>query len=99
MVAVGASCSYPECKSIERIIVLPETEKSRRVFYGWFVVIASFALTLVLGATNWSFAPYIAGFIFDTTGGYFWAFIIVMSLLSSASLVAAVIKKPSIALK
>jgi len=41
-----------------------------------------------------AFAPYIAGFIFDTTGSYFIPFIIVMVFLFAASLFTTVISKP-----
>jgi cyanate permease len=39
-------------------------------------------------------APYLAGFIFDTTGSYFWAFIAIMLALVSAGVVANALKKP-----
>jgi MFS family permease len=44
-----------------------------------------------------AFAPYMAGFIFDVTGSYSIAFIIVMALLFSGGSVAIVMKRPSIA--
>jgi cyanate permease len=41
-----------------------------------------------------AFAPYMAGFIFDTTDSYSFAFIIVMVFLFAASLFANTIRKP-----
>jgi len=41
-------------------------------------------------------APALAGFIFDTTGSYLWAFIIVMVLLLVGGLIAARMEKPTI---
>lgn len=51
----------------------------------------TFAISTFIGA----FAPYLAGFIFDTTGSYFWAFIMVMAALVMAGLVAMVTRKPA----
>lgn len=48
------------------------------------------AITVVFGAM----APYLAGFIFDTTGSYFWAFMLLMVALVAAGVVAKAIKKP-----
>lgn len=48
------------------------------------------AITMFIGA----FAPYITGFIFDTTGSYLPAFRIMMVLLFSSGIVASVMKKP-----
>jgi len=53
------------------------------------------AIALLVAA----FAPYIAGFIFDTTGGYFMAFAGVMVLLLGAGFVATVMRKPQSASK
>ncbi|MFH1015549.1 MAG: MFS transporter [Chloroflexota bacterium] len=39
-------------------------------------------------------APYAAGFTFDTTGSYFWAFMSLVVLLVSAGILAKVVKKP-----
>lgn len=50
------------------------------------------AISILVGA----FAPYMAGFIFDTTGGYLGAFIVVLVLLLSGGFIATLIKKPSI---
>jgi MFS family permease len=46
-----------------------------------------------------AFAPYIAGFIFDTTGSYFIPFIIVMVFLFASSLFANTIRKPLVTSK
>jgi len=43
-----------------------------------------------------SLGPYLAGFIFDTTGSYLGTLIIQMTLLSAAGLTALIIKKPSL---
>lgn len=50
------------------------------------------AISILVGA----FAPYIAGFIFDTTGGYLGVFIVVLILLLSGGFIATLIKKLSI---
>ena len=55
----------------------------------------SSAIGFLIGA----FAPYAAGFIFDTTGSYFTAFIIMMVLLLIGGLIAAIMKEPLIAPK
>jgi sugar phosphate permease len=41
-----------------------------------------------------AFAPYLAGFIFDSTGSYFIDFMIVMMLLLGGGIIATVITKP-----
>ncbi len=48
------------------------------------------AIAMMLGA----FAPYVAGFIFDATGSYFWAFVLVMALLFAGSIIAGKMKRP-----
>jgi len=48
------------------------------------------AIAMFTGA----FAPYLAGFIFDSTGSYFIAFMIVMMLLLCGGIIATVIRKP-----
>ena len=50
----------------------------------------SMAISMFTGA----FAPYLAGFIFDSTGSYFIAFMIVMMLLLGGGIIATVITKP-----
>jgi len=50
----------------------------------------SMAISMFTGA----FAPYLAGFIFDSTGSYFIAFMIVMMLLLGGGIVATAITKP-----
>ena len=52
----------------------------------------SFFTAILLG----SLGPYLAGFIFDTTGSYLGALIIQMIILSAAGLTALIIKKPSL---
>lgn len=53
---------------------------------------------IMMGASHslGSFAPYIAGFIFDTTGNYLTAFILVMVVLLGASFISATMKAPSV---
>lgn len=68
-------------------------------FFGMRALGALIGITFAISVFIGAFAPYIAGFIFDTTGSYFWAFIIVMVLLFVAGLVATMIKKPLITLK
>ncbi len=41
-------------------------------------------------------APYVAGYIFDTTGSYSIAFVIVIALLLAGSIVALLMKKPAV---
>ncbi|MFC2032485.1 MFS transporter [Chloroflexota bacterium] len=53
------------------------------------------AITVFLGA----FSPYMAGFIFDTTGSYLIAFLVMIVLLLSGGIIAMMIKKPLIALE
>ena len=48
------------------------------------------AISMFIGA----FAPYLAGFIFDNTGSYFIAFMIVMMLLLGGGIIATAITKP-----
>ena len=50
------------------------------------------AASVVVGAA----APYIAGFIYDTTGSYFWAFIMAAAALASAGAVAYLLRKPAL---
>lgn len=51
------------------------------------------ALAQLVGA----FAPYFTGFIFDTTGSYFIAFVIVMVFLVAGGAVALTVKQPMLA--
>ena len=46
------------------------------------------AISLLPGA----FAPYLVGFVFDTTGNYTLAFVIVTGIIASGAIVAAFIK-------
>ncbi len=50
----------------------------------------SMAMAQIIGA----FAPYLAGFIFDVTGSYVVAFIIVMIILLISGIIALIIKNP-----
>lgn len=48
------------------------------------------AMAMIIGAT----APYLAGSIYDTTGSYFTALMIVMALLLASGIITYAIKKP-----
>jgi len=50
----------------------------------------TFAIAMMLGA----FAPSVAGFIFDVTGSYFWAYILIMALLTASGILASRLKRP-----
>lgn len=63
-------------------------------FFGMRSLGELIGITSAMGSLISSFAPYIAGFIFDTTGSYFMVFMIVMVFLVGGSLVAIVVKEP-----
>ena len=63
-------------------------------FFGMRSLGELIGITSAMGSLISSFAPYIAGFIFDTTSSYFMVFIIVMVFLVGGSLVAIVVKEP-----
>jgi len=63
-------------------------------FFGMGSVGALIGITAAIAVFIGAFAPYLAGFIFDTTGSYFVAFMIVMVLLLSSGIIASVMKKP-----
>ncbi len=42
------------------------------------------------------FAPYVIGLVFDATGNYFTAFMIVMLILFSGGIIATIMKKQEI---
>jgi len=63
-------------------------------FFGMRSLGELIGITTAIGILIAAFAPYVAGFIFDTTGSYFLAFMLVMVLLLSSSIIASVIKKP-----
>jgi len=83
---------YGICHGIR---ILPQVGILGRFFgmrsLGEFIGITS-AIAQFVGA----FAPYIAGFIFDMTGSYFVAFMIIIMLLLSCGFVAAKMKEPLI---
>lgn len=63
-------------------------------FFGMRSLGELIGITSAMGCLISSFAPYIAGFIFDTTSSYFMVFMIIMVSLVSGSLVAIVVKEP-----
>lgn len=63
-------------------------------FYGMLAVGEILGINQAISQFVGAFAPYIAGFVFDMTNSYSIVFIIVIVLLSSASLAAFSIRKP-----
>jgi MFS family permease len=63
-------------------------------FFGMRALGELIGITMALGMAMGAVAPYIAGFIFDTTGSYFTAFMIVLALLVASGVLAAYVKKP-----
>lgn len=68
-------------------------------FFGMRSLGALIGLTFALSQLAGAIAPYVAGFIFDTTGSYFVAIIILLVILICAVVVATIIKKPEITSK
>ncbi|MFC1904995.1 MFS transporter [Chloroflexota bacterium] len=68
-------------------------------YFGMRSLGALIGLTFACAGLTSAFAPYMAGFIFDVTGSYFIAFIILAVLLLCAAIVATVIKKPAFTLR
>jgi len=63
-------------------------------FFGMRSLGELIGITAAASSLIGAFSPYIAGFVFDTIGSYFWVFIILLVLLLSAGFVATIIKKP-----
>ena len=63
-------------------------------FFGMRSVGELIGITMAIGMFIGSFAPYVAGFIFDKTGSYVVVFIIIMILLLGGGIIAHSIKKP-----
>ena len=63
-------------------------------FYGMKILGLIIGMTVTFGQTLGGFAPYLAGYIFDLTGSYRIAFMIVMMLLFMSGITALVIKNP-----
>jgi len=68
-------------------------------FFGMHSLGELIGITAAISQVVGALAPYMAGFIFDTTGSYFIAFIIVIAFLFSAAFVATRMKEPSITSK
>ena len=63
-------------------------------FFGMNSLGEIIGITMAIALFTGAFAPYLAGFIFDSTGSYFIAFMIVMMLLLCGGIIATVIRKP-----
>lgn len=64
-------------------------------FFGMRSLGELIGITTAIGMFIGAFAPYLAGFIFDTTGSYFVAFMILLVFLLSCAIIARLIKKPA----
>lgn len=63
-------------------------------FFGMRSLGELIGITTAIGMFIGAFAPYVAGFIFDTTGSYLVVFMIMAILLLSGGIIARAIKKP-----
>lgn len=63
-------------------------------FFGMRSLGELIGITMAIGMFIGAFAPYVAGFIFDTTGSYLVVFMIMAILLLSGGIIARAIKKP-----
>ena len=63
-------------------------------FFGMQSLGELIGITTALNGIVASFAPYMAGFVFDITGSYFTAFMILTILLLIGSIITVVIKNP-----
>ena len=68
-------------------------------FFGMHSLGELIGITAAMGSVVGALGPYMAGFIFDKTGSYFMAFIIVIAFMFSAAFVATRIKEPPITSK
>jgi len=68
-------------------------------FFGIHSLGELIGITSAIGCFVGAFAPYMAGFIFDMTGSYFAAFMIIIVILFSSGLIAILMKEPSITSK
>jgi len=67
-------------------------------FFGMDSLGELLGITMAIAQLSGALAPYITGFIFDSTGSYFVAFIIVMVFLLSGGIVTLMMKQPPIAI-
>ena len=65
-------------------------------FFGMRSLGALIGITSAISVVFGALAPYFAGFVFDATGSYFWAFLILVLALASTGAVAKIIKKPAL---
>ena len=63
-------------------------------FFGMSSLGEIIGISMAVAMFTGAFAPYLAGLIFDSTGSYFIAFMIVMMLLLGGGIIATVITKP-----
>jgi len=63
-------------------------------FFGMHSLGEIIGIAMAIGMLTGALAPYLAGFIFDSTGSYFIDFMIVMMLLLGGGIIATVITKP-----
>jgi MFS family permease len=63
-------------------------------FFGMRSLGELIGITMAIGMFIGAFAPYVAGFIFDTTGSYLVVFMIMAILLLSGGIIAHAIRKP-----
>jgi len=63
-------------------------------FFGMHSLGEIIGITMAIALCTGAFAPYLAGFIFDSTGSYFIDFMVVMMVLLGGGIIATVITKP-----
>ena len=64
-------------------------------FFGTYSLGELIGITSAIAVLAGAFAPYFSGFVFDITGSYFMAFIVIMVFLICGSLVALLLKEPT----
>ncbi len=68
-------------------------------FFGMRSLASLIGIMMAVGHCVGAFAPYLVGYIYDTTGSYLIAFIMVIVVLLGASAAAGTMKKPSMTAK
>ena len=63
-------------------------------FFGMGSLGELIGITMAAGMFTGAFAPYLAGFLFDVTGGYLAVFTIMIVFLLGGGIIASVIRKP-----
>lgn len=64
-------------------------------FFGMRSLGELIGITAAVAQIAGGLAPYVAGFIFDTTGSYFWAFIMVIMVLLVTGAIGLLIRRPA----